>query len=292
MSSRPARTPSPDANLGPYRAIMNAIRENTEHLPSLPSGCTRVRKALSNPNTTVDEVASLISKDPALAAFLIKTGNSPIYRTLVNNPSLTQVVRLLGFATINNLVVLHGVKSLVFTQDKRLKQLSHFAWRHLALKAGLSNYIARQSNHIDPTEAMMSAVYSEMGALAILSALQQSRVVPGLINYHALCRSYEVSLGTLLLKKWQSDASYLSAMRHLGDWRFDPAENLTQTDVVNLAHYHAIALLYPQHQLPKLSTLPAYGKIPEQLSALDDRGLLQSVMAHKGDIARLANSFL
>ena len=278
---------------GVFRAVLEDIKENSEHLPSIPSVCLRVRKALSNPNTNVNELVKLISRDPALSSFLIKAGASPAYYTSQPNPSLEQVIRLLGFETINNLTMLHSVKSLFFNQHARLKPLCNYTWRMLAIKAGIATLIAKKAKFQPVDHAMLGAIYTELGALAILSALRSVKVIPDLPSFIVMSRSYGISISTLILKKWRTDAEFIQSVKHLGDWRFSEADQLALTDVVNLAHFHGQALLSRGHyKLPELYDVSAYYKLPKDLAHLNPQGLLTEIVDDKVTLARLANTFL
>ncbi|WP_317932180.1 HDOD domain-containing protein [Halioxenophilus sp. WMMB6] len=277
---------------GLFRKIVNDIRENSEHLPSLPTVCVRVRKGLANPNTQVAELEKMIERDPALSAFLLRTASSPIYHNQQSNPSLRTVIPLLGFSTINNLTMLHSVKSLFINHDRQLKPLCQFTWRQLALKAALASLFAQKLHFRTSDQAMLAAIYTELGSLAILSALRSAGQVPDLPSYQLLCRSYAVSLGSLILRKWQCEPEYMAALKQCGNWGYAGSSKLELIDVINLAHYHAATMLPTGLKLPALTDLVAYQKLPASLQATDQRGQLALVMAERSVIARLANTFL
>jgi len=285
-------TQPPTATTGIFRQVMTAIQKNSEHLPSLPTACTRVRKAMANPHTTVQHLTAVINRDPALTAFIMKAGASPIYHNQQEVPTLDQVVRLLGYGTINNLTLLHSMKSLFINQDKRLKPLCKHTWRVLALKAGLASLVAKKLDYKPPDKAMVAAINTELGSLAILSALSTVANVPDLTGFNALCRSYGTSLSSLILKKWQSDPEFIAAQKQLANWQHTEAGPVTLGDVVNLAHYHALTLLPSGAKLPDLTTLAVYQKLPAPLQRLNSQGLLAEVMAEKATLASLANTFL
>ncbi len=278
---------------GVFGTILQNLKDNSEHLPSIPSVCIRVKKALANPNTNVQCLTKLIARDPALSAFLIKAGTSPAYRSGPTNPSLDQVVRFLGFETIKNLVVLHSVKSLFFNQHKELKHLCNYTWRLLAIKAGIATLLARKTQFTPIDHAMLAAIYTELGSLAILSVLRSSPNLPDLAGYIGLCRSYSVSISTLILHKWQSEQEFIETVKHLGQWQYCHDGDLDLFDLVNLAHYHSLALLTRGHvKLPPVYQLSAFYKLPKALSNINDQGLLTEVVDDKITLARLANTFL
>src|SRR5690554_7402073 len=118
-----------------YRTVIKHVLSDSERLPSLPTITLRVRKALSEPNTDAQSLAQLIGKDPALSALLMKSASSPFYRRAVAPKTLTEVIALLGFANVNNMVMIHSMRNLFVLRSSVMKTLFRHSWQRLVIKA-------------------------------------------------------------------------------------------------------------------------------------------------------------
>ena len=72
-----------------FALVSGLARELTKgelHLPSLPESVVRIRNALSKPDFTIDELARLITGEPALVGSILTMANSvaATARTSVN----------------------------------------------------------------------------------------------------------------------------------------------------------------------------------------------------------------
>jgi HD-like signal output (HDOD) protein len=63
--------------------LIQHIKDDTLILPSLPEVCLRVRDVAEDVNTTIPQLAQLISQDAGLSARIIKVSNTPPYAHLI-----------------------------------------------------------------------------------------------------------------------------------------------------------------------------------------------------------------
>ncbi|BFM18540.1 hypothetical protein R50073_47230 [Maricurvus nonylphenolicus] len=273
-----------------YRATIDQIMLGQEKLPSLPDITLKIRQEAANPNTTIDRLAEMIAADPSLTVMLMRYACSPLYRTQQTPKSLDTAIGLLGIPSVDRLIMLHSVKSLFIMQSPKLKKLFNIAWQRQTLKAATSRFLAQKLGFNPPDEALIACLLSEIGTLAILSALTDAKEVPSQQVYFRLCREYSKSLGVIILKKWSLDNRYAEIVRHCGDWTQATGQQLSVTDIINLALYHTIALLKKDHNLPDIESLPAYQKLPPPFNQVGKNGLLHLVNANLKDIVGVARS--
>lgn len=273
-----------------YRATIDQVMLGQEKLPSLPDITLKIRQEAANPNTTIDRLAELIAADPSLTVMLMRYACSPLYRTQQTPKSLDTAISLLGIQSVDRLIMLHSVKSLFIMQSPKLKNLFNIAWQRQTLKAATSRFLAQKLGFNPPDEALIACLLSEIGTLAILSALTEAKTVPSQQVYFQLCRQYSKSLGAIILKKWNLDNRYAEIIRDCGDWTQATGTKLTVTDIINLALYHTIALLKKDHNLPDIRSLPAYEKLPPPFNHLGRNGLLHLVNANLKGIVGVARS--
>jgi len=278
-----------------YRTTIDQIMQGDERLPSLPALTMQIRKASGDANITIPRLSGLIARDPSLVVQVMRYASSPIYRTQQPPKSLDDAIRLLGIPCVDNLVMLHSIKSLFIIQNPKLKKLFNVAWKRQTVKAAMSLFLARKLGINPADEALVASLLSEVGTLAILSALTEVANTPDLKTYYSLCRQYSKSLGSIILKKWSLGNHYTDVIKHCGDWQPHTSTNntlaaLNISDIINLALYHSIALANKHHNLPPLVQLEAFQKLPAPFNLTDKNGLLTLVSEHLGEIGRSAKT--
>lgn len=274
-----------------YRTVINGVLSDTERLPSLPAITLKIRQAISEDNTTANTLSTLISKDPALCALLIKSASSPLYGRSVAPKSLTDVIALLGFNEVNNIVMLHSVRSLYVMKSSHSKMLFSNTWKRLVFKTALASFIAKKLHFQPAAQVPMATLLTEIGSLAVLSAVLEMPQLPDEQTYIELCRSYSKSLGTILLRKWNVDDVFIKVVKDSGKWQDTWEEKLSLIDVVNLGIYHTVMLTRQRADLPLLKDIAAYQKIPAAFRRSTKPNVLEIVSVSTKEIQEIINSF-
>jgi hypothetical protein len=154
-----------------------------------------IRRALARPEVSMAQLVSLISRDPALSALLMKYASSALLRTRLAPKTLQDVLRVLGMQQVDRVVMLHSVKSLFVLHSPGHTLLFMDAWQRLILKASICGFLARKVGQVAADHAALAGLLSEVGSLAVLSAFKDGDLVPTPARYHSLCQAYSQSLG-------------------------------------------------------------------------------------------------
>lgn len=274
-----------------YRDLVAAMMRGEVNLPSLPQLTLQIRAALSRPETTQAELERLISRDPGLAALLIKHAGGALYRRARPAKTLREAIDLLGLRQVGSITLAHSLQSLCAPRSAAYKLLYLDAWRSQVLKASTSAVLARELGGVVPEQALLASLLSDVGNLVLLSAFVEERDPVSLEQYRTLCSEFGQALGVLLLKRWDLEPVYIDVVRQAGDWQLDTGARLQAIDLVNLAHYHAVLQREPNRPLPPLIELPAWRKLPSPENQLDDRGRLVLIEQCREQIQGLARSF-
>lgn len=265
-----------------------------ERLPSLPNMTLQIRRAAADNNTTVGRLRDLIGTDPSLSVVVMRHVSSPLFKTVQQATDLEAAIRLMGIPYVANLVMSHSLKSLFINNNPKLRELFAISWKRQALKASMSRFIATKLGRGVADEAFISSLLSEVGTLAIISAVSGLQQVPDQRTYLSLCRHYSKSLAAIILRRWNMDERYLNVAKNCGNWaplsEYVPGP-MTVLDMVNLALYHTVCLLKKDHNLPPLEQLALYQRLPSQFRQRDNRGLLQFITADLKDIVAAAQAF-
>ncbi len=99
---------------------------NVENLPVLPAIYTKISSLTSNPNTTANELAQVITKDIALTSKLLKLVNSPFYAFPRKITTIPQAIVIIGYSALRNLVLTKSAFELFprFVGGKNFKYMA------------------------------------------------------------------------------------------------------------------------------------------------------------------------
>jgi len=275
-----------------YSIVINQVLHDEEQLPSLPSLTLKIRTAVADPDVCHNDLAELVSMDPSLCALLMKIAASPLYRTQEPAQSIQDVVALLGLQEVDRVVMLHSVKSLFTLNHPQLSKLFKLSWQRMVLKASMSTSLAKYLGYKPAGHAMMAALLSEVGTLAVLSAFRDVEHKPDTETFFKLCKEYSKSLGLILLKKWNLQEEYVEVLRNLGQWYLPSTGELSLLDIENLGLYHCIHVLEANADLPPLAELPAYHKLDPSHQHVGSNQQLTMISLHRKEILTLARSFV
>ena len=158
------------------------LKASEGDLPTMPTIAGKVVQAVDNPDSSIDDIRSLIEQDAAIAARILKISNSALYGFPSEIQSLSHAISLLGTMTVRNLVLAASMKETY----KRFGLMEKLLWQHsslagpvaamlagyrgvaidpdIAFTAGLMHHIGKTAlanSHRDEYERVMATVYNE-----------------------------------------------------------------------------------------------------------------------------------
>jgi HD-like signal output (HDOD) protein len=141
--------------------------EQIDNLPSLPSIVSRLIQVVNSPDTSADDAAKLIQKDPALTTKMLRLANSAFYGIPRSISSVSSAVVILGFNTIRSLVLSASVMKMFSGSKKPAFDKDRF-WKHSIVCALAAKTIVRQFINIrmmDPESAFCAGILHDIGKL-------------------------------------------------------------------------------------------------------------------------------
>lgn len=133
-------------------------------LPNMPGVAAKLMNSLSDDSLTLNSLADLVGKDPALAAKVLRLANSARYSPLRSVSSLREATASLGMVMLRNLAMascMSGAFPTIAGLDR--KQF----WRHGIATAHYAVLIARAS-FIDADTAYLGGLMVRTGQLLML----------------------------------------------------------------------------------------------------------------------------
>jgi putative nucleotidyltransferase with HDIG domain len=220
------------------------IVEDTDSLPSLPTIVMKLIDVVNSAESSAEDAAELIEKDPALTTKMIRLANSAFYGIPRSISSVTSAVVVLGFNTIRSLVLSASVAKIF--EGKHSLDMDRF-WKHSVVTAMASKIIVRHLMSVrmmDPESAFCAGVLHDIGKLifsqymaddyATVCDYAKEHKVP-LIEAENKCLGFNhAEMGKILADRWSLplDLEY-TIVHHHGPENADKVSHLA--NIIHLA---------------------------------------------------------
>lgn len=217
------------------------IIEGLKRLPGLSPAVQAILPRLSDEAFDADELARMVSKDPVLAARVLRLANSPFYGMSRQIGSLREAVAILGFGSLCGLVLSAGVISAFSASDDA------GARRSLAA-AGAASALASGLG-LERNTPFTAALLHNLGALLLghfapqaWAALIAQPSANAQLDEERRVFGYDhCELGAEVTRHWNFPAAIQRAICHHPQPPAQPAESLTDLTHVAWKIVEAIA---------------------------------------------------
>ncbi|MCG3131066.1 MAG: hypothetical protein FLDDKLPJ_01841 [Phycisphaerae bacterium] len=138
---------------------------NVEDLPSLPAAALEVMRLSRNEDVTLDQIASALQNDPALAARLLKVVNSSMFGLSREVTSIRQAVVIVGLRAVKAMAMgfsLTGLMSFRSTEGFDYRRY----WRRSLTTAAAARQLGRGKGNGLADEAFVAGLLADIGMLA------------------------------------------------------------------------------------------------------------------------------
>lgn len=142
---------------------------NIRNLPTPPIVFEQIQKVLNEPDTSVGDVATILSEDPAMSVKVLKLTNSAFYGLQREVDSVKHAVMIIGLEAVKNLVLSASVLNM-FKADQSNKDYHEAFWRHSLSTAFASRIVAKrfQSGKVfNPDPAFSAGLLHDIGKMVI-----------------------------------------------------------------------------------------------------------------------------
>lgn len=189
-------------------------------LISLPAAYTRLQEVMSSEDSSMKDVADVVSLDPALAARLLRIANSAYYGLPSQVETITRAVNILGTTQIHDLALVTSVAQAFDGLPNELMDMSTF-WYRSVMCGFLARELAKASGMRETESLFVRGLLLDIGHLILFSrfpeACRQALAESGddLLGYYRLerqligCDANE--LGAQLMAAWKLPQSFVNS---------------------------------------------------------------------------------
>lgn len=223
----PPRMPLPpevmhEANLGLVPGDIDGLAEHAR-LPALPQVFLELQHAMEREQPSYDELAAIISKDPRLAASLLRLVNGPLFGFRTPVETVTRAVAAAGTRRVTSLALGTFVLGLFRERPPHVVNLHDF-WLHSVATALMAQALATRLGRDDPERYFVAGLLHDIGWLALCAVWPA-----GAERVLDRCRDLGESLtdaeqaelgmthgevGAAMLRRWNLPPVLLEAVRH------------------------------------------------------------------------------
>lgn len=204
MSNNPS-DPSREVAFAFIRTLAGELSSGRVDLPSFPEVAIRVRRVLSDPDSTIDQVVRVVGSEPALAGRLLRISNSASLnrsgRTIID---LRTAVNRIGYNLVRSASISFAMSQI--RKSSRLTGLEHHLnalWQRSTLVAAFAYVLARSCSRINPDEALLTGMMHGIGKLYVLTrAVDHPELFLSRDALFDIVTEWHASIGKAILENW------------------------------------------------------------------------------------------
>jgi HD-like signal output (HDOD) protein len=147
--------------------LQKKIMDSIKSIPPMNQVIDKARKVIENPDSSFEELATLIEKDQALAVNVIKIANSAYYRRVTAVSSIKEAVVVLGFETLDELITIACVSPHLHKRLRGYDMKADSVWWHSLASASGAKIIARMTDPALENEAFTAGLIHDVGKLVL-----------------------------------------------------------------------------------------------------------------------------
>lgn len=161
-----------DQNYMPFRFALKAyIEDERLKIPVLPDVVSKVIALINHPNADANTLARLIHKDQALAGYVLRVSNSPIFAGTREITTLRQAIARIGAKTLGKIALSITMQGTVFKAQGFEEEIKAI-WRETLTSGTFAQDIGRIIGETSESLYLCGLLHT-VGKPVILQALQE-----------------------------------------------------------------------------------------------------------------------
>lgn len=248
-----------------FASVMaDSFQFNDGKLPSLPNAVIYLEKAMKDDSVSLSELANLLSKDPVLAARLVRVSNSAYYRAMSPAETVPAAVTRIGFKTTRNIALGLLQNSFVARNDVIAAMISEL-WMESLRTAAVSNALATHYTLMDAQKALLGGLMYNVGPMLLLTKIDDNAESIEKADAHRLVERHAVEFGMKLLEYWEMDQEMIDVAANRDNWTRDHDGGPDLADLVLVARSCIPDLDGRRPDFNQCEALPSYERMKRYL---------------------------
>lgn len=226
------------------RTLAAELSRGNVDLPSFPEIAVRVRRVLSDPKSSVEQVVRVVGSEPALAARLLRIANSAsLNRSGKAVTDLRTAINRIGYNMVRSASISFSMAQI--RKSNKLAGLEHHLtdlWERSTLVAAYAFVLARTCTKVNPDEAMLTGMMHGIGKLYVLTrATDHPELFASDKTLTEIIGEWHASIGKAIMENWNFSESMAQAVGDQADF------TLGEDGPPNLSDVIAVSILMASH---------------------------------------------
>lgn len=269
-----------------FLQIEKEITAGTLVMPALPAIALKVREAVKDPDMALDQLAKIVTLDPAFTAYLVSLANSPMYRGVGHIESVPVALGRMGMESTKNSALIFSIRSLFETSDKVSKNLLNRVWEGACEVSALAFVTAKELGTVDPERASLAGLIHNVGMIPVVMKLVAAgKGESEILNNWQEIFKYSRKIAVRVLANWGMEDELKLVVSKVLDWETNVGNKLV--DHTNLALWHSYLGTPTFKELPRMDCLSYFRSNP--MLELQD-GSLRFVRESKREIEQMKHA--
>src|SRR5574344_421847 len=185
---------------------LNELVNTLKEVPAMPNVIVHALNIMKDPDSSMRELADIISYDQSLSTKVLTLVNSAYYGFAQQISSISRAITILGMTKAKNIIITVAMRPMLINQgDKEL-------WQHSIKVAVGCQYLAQYLKIMDPDDAFVVGFLHDLGKIVLnIKDSSEYKRVKNLVKMGAdvveteqmIFGADHTQAGSLLAKKWQ-----------------------------------------------------------------------------------------
>ncbi len=270
------------------RSLAGELSSGKIDLPSFPEVALRVRRVLSDSNSSVDQVVRAVGSEPALAARLMRVSNAASFnRTGRPIADLRTAITRIGYNMVRSAAMAFAMSQM--RRNNKLEALQprmNELWKRSTSVAAFAYVLARTCSHVNPDEAMLAGMMHGIGKLYIMTrAAHHPELFRDEATLNAIMDDWHAAVGKAILENWEFTEVMSDAVGNQDDHGRTDETNPDLRDVL------AVAILLAIYAEDVAGLELALHGLPETIRLKLDGARIRTVLtAHAAEVSALRDA--
>ena len=244
-------------------------------LPSLPNAVIYLEKAMRDDSVSLAALAELLSKDPVLAARLVRVSNSVYYRAMSPAESVPAAVSRIGFKSTRN-IALGLLKNSFKARNDVIAAMITELWMESLRTAAVAQALAVHCTLMDAQRALLGGLMYNVGPMLLLTKIDDNTDSIERADVQRLIDTHAVEFGVKLLEHWEMDSEIIAVAGNRDHWvrHHDNAPDLADLIIVSRSCIPDLDGRKPDfdicESLPSYERMRHYLRLTEPLESIVD----------------------
>jgi HD-like signal output (HDOD) protein len=210
------------------------LKDERLELPAFPEAVLRIQQALQSPDTHTNDIARILSSEPALAARLLRIANSAEFRRVDGEiTDLRHAISRMGFNVVRSVAVAFAMRQLRKKEAYSASAQAELAatWKQSLEIASVCFVLAKQFTRVSPDQALLTGLLHVLGRLYIVMRAQDMKDVSD-DEIKSVADHWHATIAKAILESWGLPEAMQTAIQHQDDIDGEFDGPVTLTDIL------------------------------------------------------------